>query len=193
MSDDKKDLPKDGDDKKDPNKDGDDKTKDKGGTKPTVEDLQAEIAKKDETIENLKGTQSAISKNLEEIKTQVGSYKDSFEKAGIDPKDLNSLIEKQSRSNTLIQVAAEKGLSASDMEFITGSSKEEIEASVEKFQAVIQKNIDASLASNKKEEDKDKKVIIPKNNNKSDPPKLADEAAAVDSFLSKKGMIPTKK
>jgi len=187
MSDEKKDLNVDAKAGADAKTEGNIESKGTSESTPTIEDLKAEIAKRDELISNLKGTQSATSKNLDELKTTVDSYKGAFEKAGIDLKDLNSVIEKQTRSNILMQVAAEKGLSAAEMKFITGNTKEEIEASVDELQALMQKNIEVSVESAKKEVTK--KVVVPKNNQQSVAVKEADEAEQAKAFLANKGMI----
>ncbi len=187
MSDEKKNLDENGNPiEGDQSGAGDGKSKD-GGDTPTVESLTAELAKRDGVIENLKGTQSANSKNLNEIKTQLDGYKDSFEKAGIDPSQLNSIISKQSRAAVLVDVASEKGLSASDMSFITGDTKEEIEISVDKFNAAVQSKVDAIAKG--LEADGKKKVPIPKDNNKGGDPTPPSSATQAKAFLEKTGMI----
>jgi len=110
-------------------------TKDTPNT-PSVSDLIKEKENLISQIENLKGTQSAQSKTLNEYKAKL----EEFSKTGITPEAVNefknrieSLEKETQRKNLLVDIASTKNIPSKALKFIKGNTKEEIESSIDEF------------------------------------------------------------
>lgn len=106
---------------------------------PNVDELIKEKESLLATIENLKGTQSAQSRTLNEYKTKL----EEFSKNGITPEAISELQSKietldkeTTRKNLLIEVATQKNIPSKALKFIQGNTKEEIESSIDEFLSI---------------------------------------------------------
>lgn len=126
---------------------------------PTIDvsELQKQIETLSKENENLKGTQSAQSKTLNEYKSKL----DQYAKDGITPEqigelqktheNLNSQIE---RNKLVLDLASKKNIPSKALKFITGSTKEEIESSIDELISMIgeqEQKAKIKIASNDKE------------------------------------------